>query len=95
MVKRLLVIDRDDQGDFFLTIDAGVLTLGSQPRKVEAVFRDLHISHIHCEIEVDEDPVVECDPETESSQRPETGRPFSDGRGDGGRRPAHRPTTPN
>jgi hypothetical protein len=69
MGKRLLVIDRDDQGQFFLSVEAGVITVGGTAKNAEAVFRDLHISHIHCEVEVEEDRVVVCNPETASGQQ--------------------------
>jgi serine/threonine-protein kinase len=62
MVKRRLVIDRDDQGNFVLSVEAGTMTLGANSRSFEAVLRDLHISRIHCEIEVSEDHVVICKP---------------------------------
>jgi serine/threonine-protein kinase len=64
MVKRLLVIDRDDQGNFLLSVEAGTMTLGSNSRSQEAILRDLHISRIRCEIEVAEDHVVICKPES-------------------------------
>ncbi len=58
MVKRLLVIDREDQEHFFLSVEKGVMTLGGSSKSAEAVLRNLHISRIHCEVEVDEDIVV-------------------------------------
>jgi pSer/pThr/pTyr-binding forkhead associated (FHA) protein len=69
MVKRLLVIDRDDQGEFFLSVDAGVMTIGGNSKNAEAVLRDLHISRIHCEVEVDEDLLVVSNPVTGTSQQ--------------------------
>lgn len=69
MSKRLLVIDREDQEHFFLSVEKGVMTLGGTSNDTEAVLRGLHISRIHCEVEVDEDLVVVCDPETESGEQ--------------------------
>lgn len=62
MVKRRLVIDRDDQGNFVLAVEAGTMTFGANSKSFEAILRDLHISRIHCEIEVTEDHVVICKP---------------------------------
>ncbi len=68
MVKRLLVIDRDDQGHFFLSVDSGVVTIGGDAKNAEAVLRDLNISRIHCEVEVDGDLITICNPQTASGQ---------------------------
>jgi hypothetical protein len=68
MVKRLLVIDRDDQEHFFLSVQKGVMTIGCNSQNAEAILRNLHISRIHCEVEVDEDLVVVCDPEPAPGQ---------------------------
>jgi hypothetical protein len=67
MVKRLLVIDRKDQEHFFLSVEKGVMTLGDNAKNAEAILRNLHISRIHCEVEVDEDVVV-CSYETAAGQ---------------------------
>ncbi|HEY7327271.1 MAG TPA: FHA domain-containing serine/threonine-protein kinase [Gemmataceae bacterium] len=76
MVKRLLVIDREDQEHFFLSVEKGVMTIGGNSADAEAILRNLHISRIHCEVEVDEDLVVICNPESTSG--PETnGAPLS------------------
>ncbi len=64
MAKRLLVIDGDDQESFFLSVEAGTMTLGGDPANAEAVLRGLHITRIHCEVEVEEDLVVVGNPET-------------------------------
>jgi pSer/pThr/pTyr-binding forkhead associated (FHA) protein len=64
MAKRHLFIDGDDQGHFFLSVERGTLTIGVDPKNAEAVLRGLHISRIHCEIEVEEDLVVVGSPET-------------------------------
>lgn len=58
MPKRVLVIDGNDQGHFFLSVDKGMMTIGDSPTNAEVVLRDLHISRIHCEVEVTEDLVV-------------------------------------
>jgi pSer/pThr/pTyr-binding forkhead associated (FHA) protein len=75
MAKRLLFIDSDDQGHFFLSVATGTLTLGGDPTSVEAVLRGLHISRIHCEIEVQEDLVVVGSPETTTGE-PSSKPPF-------------------
>jgi pSer/pThr/pTyr-binding forkhead associated (FHA) protein len=61
MAKKVLVINSDDRGHFFLHVDGQVLTLGSGPDNAEFVIRDLHIVSIRCEVEVEEDVVV-CEP---------------------------------
>lgn len=63
MSKRLLVIDRDDQGQFLLAVKGGTLTIGASTAEAEIVLRDLHISRLHCEVEVDEELVVADTPE--------------------------------
>ena len=63
MSKRLLVIDGDDREAFFLSVDGGTMTLGGDPANVEAVLRGLHITRIHCEVEVEEDRVVVGNPD--------------------------------
>lgn len=58
MSRRILVIDGDDKGHFFLAVDGGKMTIGDSPTHAEAVLKDLHIRRIHCEVEVEEDLVV-------------------------------------
>ena len=58
MAKRILVIDGNDQGRLFLKVEAGTMTVGGDPANVEAVLRDLHITRIYCEVEVDKGLVV-------------------------------------
>ena len=58
MVKKLLVIDRDEKGRFFLSVDGATVTLGTSPAHPEAVLRDMQISRIRCEVEVDGDVSV-------------------------------------
>lgn len=71
MAKRLLLIDAGDQGRFFLSVQAGTLTLGGASENAEAVLRGLSISRIHCEIEVEEDLVVVGSPETTTGKAPD------------------------
>jgi len=63
MSKRMLVIERDDQGQFLLAVNGGTLTIGASTAEAEIVLRDLHVSRLHCEVEVDEDMVVANTPE--------------------------------
>src|SRR5947209_3875899 len=58
MAKRLLLIDRDEQGHFFLSLDGEMRVIGGSRQQAEVVLRDLHISAIHCEVEVDDDLIV-------------------------------------
>src|SRR5262249_49398768 len=58
MAKKILVIDRDEKGRFFLSVDGAIVTLGTSPAHPEAVFRDMQISRIRCEVEVDGDIAV-------------------------------------
>jgi serine/threonine-protein kinase len=58
MSKRMLVIERDDQGQFVLAVKGGTLTIGASSAEAEIVLRDLHVSRLHCEVEVDEEIVV-------------------------------------
>jgi hypothetical protein len=64
MAKRLLVIDGDDRESFFLSVEAGTMTLGGDRSNAEAVLRGLHITRIHCEVEVEEELVVVGNPDT-------------------------------
>ena len=50
MAKRLLVIEPDDQGHFFLSVEAGTMIIGGDSKNAELVLRDLHIARIHCEV---------------------------------------------
>src|SRR5262245_59290386 len=58
MAKQVLVIDGADQAKLFLSVAAGTLTVGSDPKQAEFIFRNLHIARIHCEVEVDEDRIL-------------------------------------
>ena len=46
MAKRVLVIDGDDQGHFFLSVDGGIMKIGDSPAHAEAVLRDLHRARV-------------------------------------------------
>jgi pSer/pThr/pTyr-binding forkhead associated (FHA) protein len=59
------VIDGDDREPFFLAVEAGTMTLGDKLPSAEAFLRDLRITRIRCEIEVDDSPVVVSDPTNE------------------------------
>jgi hypothetical protein len=58
MAKRLLVIDSDGRGHFYLSFDGGTVSLGDSPGHAAAVLRDLHVSRIRCEVEVSDDIVA-------------------------------------
>lgn len=62
MAKRLLVIDRDDQGRFFLSVEGDTLTVGASVDEMDVVLRELHITRLRCEVEVAEGPVFAADP---------------------------------
>src|SRR2546421_547053 len=73
MAKRALVIDRDDRGQFFLHVEGETLTIGTGPAHAEAILRDLHISRIHCEIEVEEDTIMVGDRQLHLGQSHQVG----------------------
>jgi hypothetical protein len=54
MAKRILVIESDDRGHFFLSIDRGTLTGGDSPGQPEFTIRDVHVGRVRCEVEVEE-----------------------------------------
>jgi hypothetical protein len=58
MPRQRLVIDADDNGQFFLCVQDGTLSVGAAPGNAETVFRNLRVVRIHCEVEVDETVVV-------------------------------------
>lgn len=64
MAKQLLVIEGDDQGHFFLSIESGTLTIGDNAKNAGILVRNLHISRIHCEIEVAEERIYITNPRT-------------------------------
>ena len=63
MFKRLLVIDRDDLGQFVLSIHGGTLKVGASGADTDLVLRDLHLTRLHCEIELTEDLILADNPE--------------------------------
>lgn len=71
MPKRILVIERDDQNQFFLSVDRETVLVGDSPTQGSVVLRDLHISRIHCEFEVEDETVVVS--QFESGESPPTG----------------------
>ena len=62
MSRRLLVIDRDDQERFVLAVSGGTLTIGATATDAEIVLRHLHVTRLHCEVEVDDELVVADSP---------------------------------
>lgn len=58
MAKNILVIESDDQAQFFLSLAAGTMALGDNPSRPELLLRDLRVLRIHCEVEIDQDSVV-------------------------------------
>ena len=55
MAKSILVIETDDQGQFFLSLAAGTLALGDNPIRPELLLRDLRALRIYCEVEIDQE----------------------------------------
>jgi hypothetical protein len=78
MTKRVLVIDRDDQGHFFLCLEEGAMTIGDSPTHADVVLRNLRLSRIRCEVEVEED-LVACSPEAASTDAPAWSRTIEPG----------------
>lgn len=66
MSRQSLVIDSCKAGYFFLLVDNGVVTLATSAAS-DFLIRDLHVSRIHCEIEVDDDQVCICGSSNSSS----------------------------
>jgi hypothetical protein len=62
MAKRILVIDSNDQAPFCLRSEAGALLISDNANEPGVVLRDLRISRICCEVEVEEDVVVVGEP---------------------------------
>jgi serine/threonine-protein kinase len=82
MAKQRLVIEGNDQGPFFLSIDAGTVTVGGSARSAEALLRDLHVLRIHCELEVAEEHVVVGNPRAPAGLpgRPPAGQELQPGK---------------
>jgi len=67
-MKKVLVIDSEDQGSFCLSVSEGALTIGHGPvAEAQVTLSDLHILSIHCEVEVEED-VVQLSAKASNSQ---------------------------
>ena len=58
MARRRLVIDRDNKGHFFFSVDGGVVQIGDHPQQADLMVRNLHVARIHCEVEVEEEQVL-------------------------------------
>src|SRR4051794_12354177 len=81
MSKSVLVIESDDQGQFFLSVAGGTMTLGDSPSRPELQLRDLRVRRIRCEVEVEEDTVVVSRPAAPGSDQPPVGRQLHAGQG--------------
>jgi hypothetical protein len=68
MAKSVLVIECDDHGHFFLSLAAGTLTFGDVPGHAEMILRSLSVSHVRCEIEIDDEVVVVSRPPSPTGQ---------------------------
>ncbi len=55
VAKKTILIDGDDREHFFLTVDAGTIRIGDILTHTEGIARDLRITRIHCEVEVEDD----------------------------------------
>ena len=70
MATQRLVIDGDDNGHFFLVVCDGVLTVGADSTQGGVVLDQLRVLRIHCEVEVEEGPVVIGDDTTAAGAPP-------------------------
>ena len=57
MAKQHLVIDNSTLGQFFLLIEEGMITIGSNRNPVETLIRNVRVSRIHCDLEIEGEPV--------------------------------------
>ncbi len=55
MAKKTLLIDGDDREHFFLEVESGTIRIGDMHTHAEGIARNLRITRIHCEIEVEDD----------------------------------------
>jgi pSer/pThr/pTyr-binding forkhead associated (FHA) protein len=55
VAKKTILIDGDDREHFFLAVEAGTIRIGDTPAHTEGIARDLRITRIHCEVEVEDD----------------------------------------
>jgi pSer/pThr/pTyr-binding forkhead associated (FHA) protein len=58
MPKRLVAIDGNDNGHFFLSVQGGTLMVGTSPAQASIILGECRAVRIHCEVEVDEEPIV-------------------------------------
>jgi Protein kinase domain/Inner membrane component of T3SS, cytoplasmic domain len=58
MPTQRLVIDGNDRGHFFLSVQDGTLTIGPDPAQADLVLANLHVVRLHCEVEVEDAAVV-------------------------------------
>ena len=58
MTRRRLVIDSNDQGQFFLLVEGGTVTIGGSRKHADTVLKHLRVARIHCELEVEGDHVT-------------------------------------
>jgi len=66
MAKQRLVIDSDERGHFFLSVQDGTLKVGADAPNADIVLGDLRVVRIHCEVEVDEGSIaIRGDPDHE------------------------------
>jgi hypothetical protein len=58
MTRRSLVIDSKDQGQFFLLVEGGTVTIGGSRKHADTVLQQLQVRRIRCELEVEGDHVT-------------------------------------
>jgi pSer/pThr/pTyr-binding forkhead associated (FHA) protein len=58
LVKRLMVVDGADKGQFFFLPDDGTVTVGKSNKHADIVLHDLYVARIHCEVRMDGDRVL-------------------------------------
>ncbi len=58
MTRRSLVIDSKDQGQFFLLVEGGTVTIGGSRKDADTVLQQLRIRSIRCELEVEGEHVL-------------------------------------
>jgi pSer/pThr/pTyr-binding forkhead associated (FHA) protein len=58
MAKKRLVIDSSEQGQFFLLVEGGTVTIGGSRKHADTVLDNLRVARIHCELEVEGDPIT-------------------------------------
>jgi pSer/pThr/pTyr-binding forkhead associated (FHA) protein len=58
MPRQRLVIDGSDHGHFYLQVHEGTLKVGPEPAQAGLVLGNLRIVRLHCEVEVEESPVL-------------------------------------